>query len=62
MKTILQRFGALVCGMKRKHLRGKLDHQMTNEDGSVTRTLLCTRCGAQWKRKLKSNVPPKAGQ
>lgn len=60
MNAILQAFGKLICGMKRKHLRGR--RVMSSIDGIPvsTNVLRCQRCGATWTRKAKNNVPPKA--
>lgn len=49
MKTILQRFGALVC-MFRGHLRGK----RVVIDGLKTGLVQCPRCGKTWLRKVRA--------
>jgi hypothetical protein len=47
-------FGWLICKVKGKHKRGKIQRDEMFGDKSVVRTYACPRCGATWTRKVRN--------
>lgn len=46
--------GRLICGVTRRHKRGKRLLMVTSTSTTPVNTFACPRCGAQWTRKAKA--------